>query len=151
MLGPFGLDADVLDEGAAECDVQYLDAPAGAEDRQLALERAAHQLELEGVPVGLGGREMLRRLLAEEARLDVPPAAEKDPIAGVQGVVEEGSVQPRERHRHAACKRDRALEADASVVTEVVQADREADHRLLLHSATYTGRLESPHCTTAGQ
>ena len=46
----------VLDEGAAEGDVQQLHAAADAEHRHLALERGAGQRDLEGVALGPGRR-----------------------------------------------------------------------------------------------
>ena len=55
-------------------------------------------------------------------------AAEQDPVAGVERVFEV-AVDARQHHPDAAGERQRPLEADAAVVAEVVQAQREADNR----------------------
>ncbi len=127
MLGPLGLDAHVLDERPSESDVEDLDPAAHAEDRQPTVERPLDELELVGVAARLGRREMLRRHLSVEARLDVPSTAESDPVARVERVVQEGAVHARQDEGNAAGKRERALKADARVVAEVVQPEREAD------------------------
>jgi hypothetical protein len=110
MVGPLRLHGDVLDERAAEGDVQDLDPAAHAEDRQAAVERALGELELERVANRLGRRQVLGRILAVPARVDVAVDARK------------GEADP-------AGEGDRALEADPGVVAEVVQAEREPDHR----------------------
>ena len=114
MLGPLGLQAHVLDQRPPERDVEDLDAAAHAQDRQPAVERPLDELELVGVAARLGRREVLRRLLSVEARLDVPAAAESDPVAGVEGIVEEGAVHARQDERDAAGERERTLEPDAA-------------------------------------
>ena len=137
MLGPLGLDRHVLDERPAERDVQDLNAPAHAEDREPALERALGQLELELVAQRLGRREVLGRLLPVAARVDVAPAAEEDAVADVERILQV-AVHPRERKPDAAHERQRPLEADPGVVAEVVQAEREADHRFALAAHYWT-------------
>jgi hypothetical protein len=129
VLGPLVLEGEVLDERASEGDVEDLDPAAHAEDRKPALERALRELELERVPAGLGRGEVVGRLLAVAARVDVAAAAEEDPVARVERVLE---VDPGEREPHAACEGDRPLEAHAGVVAEIVQAERQADHRLTI-------------------
>ena len=140
MLGPLLPERNVLDERAPERDVQDLDAAAHPEDGQPAVERALDELELVGVASRLGRRQVLRRLLAVVAGLDVPAAAERDPGARIEGIVEEGAVHPRQDEGDAARERERTLEADATVVAEVVQAEREADdgfRALPCHLDTY--------------
>ena len=128
VLGPLGLDRHVLDERAAEGDVEDLDPAAHPEDRQPAVERTLGELELEDVAKRLGRREVLGRLLAVARGVDVPAAAEEDPVAHVERVLEV-PVHAREAEADAAGKRDRPLEADRGVVAEVVQPQREADDR----------------------
>ncbi len=91
-----------------------------------AVERALGQLELEGVAHRLGRGEVLGGLLAVAARVDVAAAAEEDPVADVERVLQV-AVDPRKREADAAGERERPLEADAGVVAEVVQAQREPD------------------------
>ena len=155
MLGPLGLHGDVLDERAAERDVEDLDPAAHAEDGQAAVERALGELELEGVAERLGRREVLGRLLPVARGVDVAAAAEEDPVAGVQRVLEV-PVDAREREADAAGERDRPLVADPGVVAEVVQAQREADDRLLrslLMPSTFISRvaLESAQPSEGGE
>ena len=128
VLGPLRLDRDVLDERAAEGDVQDLDAAAHPEDGEPAVEHAFGQLELEGVPNRLRRRQMLRGLLPVASRVDVAAAAEEDAVADVERVLDV-AVDAREREPDPADERERPLEADPGVVAEVVQAEREADHR----------------------
>ena len=59
-----GEQAHVLGERAAEGDVEDLDAPTHAENRQVTSECRAHERELERVPLGLGGGEQRMRVLA---------------------------------------------------------------------------------------
>ena len=145
MLGPLGLERGVLDESAAERDVQDLDSAAHTEDWQAALERSLDELELEGIAPRLGDAQVLGRRLAVEARVDVPAAAEQDPVAGVERVFEV-AADARQHHPDAAGERQRLLEADAAVVAEVVQAQREADNRFPRpagHADTYIRGLGS--------
>ena len=128
VLGPLGLDRDVLDERAAEGDVEDLDAAAHAEDGQPAVERALGELELEGVAERLGRRQVLGRLLAVARGIDVAASAEEDPVAGIQRIFEV-PVHARKPQPDAARQGHRALEADRGVVAEVVQAQGEPDHR----------------------
>ena len=129
VVGPLGLHGDVLDERPSEGDVEDLDAAAHAEDGEAPVEHALGQIELEGVPQRLGGRQVLGRLLAVAPGVDVAAAAEEDPVADFERVLEVPAVDAREREADAAGERDRPLEADAGVVAEVVQAEGEADHR----------------------
>jgi uncharacterized protein YgbK (DUF1537 family) len=120
LVYPVRNQRDVLDEGATKRDVQHLDAAAHAQDGEAPVEHALDELELEGVAVRIGDRQELMRLLAVAARLDVPAAAEKDAVAGVEGIAEILPVQLREHERDATCERDRALVAHAGVVPEVL-------------------------------
>ena len=128
MLGPLRFHGDVLDERAAERDVEDLDAAAHPEDGELPVERALDELELEGVAAGLRDRQVLGRLLAVAAGIDVPAAAQQDAVARIERVlqvtVHAGKAEP-----NAAREGERPLEADRGVVAEVVQAQGEPDHR----------------------
>ena len=130
MVRPFGLHGHVLDERAAERDVEDLDPAAHAEDGQAAVERSLDELELELVAERIGRPEMLGRILPVATRVDVSSAAEEDPVAGVQRIVEV-TVDARQGEPDAAGERQRPLVADSGVVAEVVQPQRETDDRLL--------------------
>ena len=67
----------VLDERAAAGDVHDLHAAADAEERQVALERARGQRELEGVPLGHGAGRLGMRLGAVGGRVQVGPAGQQ--------------------------------------------------------------------------
>src|SRR3989442_9317168 len=112
VLGPLGDETHVLDERAAESDVQDLDSATHAEDREAPFERALGQLELERVAARLGRHQVVGPLLPVEARVDVASAAEQTPVTGVEGVVEI-SVDARQDQPDASRKSDRALKADA--------------------------------------
>ena len=130
MVRPFGLHGHVLDERAAERHVEDLDPAAHAEDGQAPVERALDELELELVAERIGRPEMLGRILPVATRVDVSSAAEEDPVAGVQRIVEV-TVDARQGEPDAAGERQRPLVADSGVVAEVVQPQRETDDRLL--------------------
>jgi len=74
----------VLDEGAAQGDVQDLCAAADREHRQVALDRACHQFEFERVAVA---RALVRvvGLLAVQPRVHVRTAGEQEPVYVVPG------------------------------------------------------------------
>jgi hypothetical protein len=129
VLHRLGAQRDILDERASESDVQDLDAPAHAEDREAAVERLRKELELEGVASGIGDREQLVRLLAVPRRLDVAPSAEEDPVADGEGLPEALAVEPGQHEGNAARKSDRALMPHPGIVAEVEQAHRETDDR----------------------
>ena len=97
---------------------------------QAAVERSLDELELERVAERIGRPEMLGRILPVATRVDVSSAAEEDPVADVQRIVEV-TVDARQREPDAARERQRPLMADSGVVAEVVQPQREADDRLL--------------------
>ncbi len=69
---------DVLNERAAERDVQELLAPADAEHGHLLSDRAVGQGELEGGPIVLGRDRLVARLGAEMGGVDVEVAARDD-------------------------------------------------------------------------
>src|SRR5439155_4870164 len=140
-------EADVLDEGAAEGDVQHLDPTAHAEDRQLLVERPLDELELEGVPVRVRRGELRVRLLTVASGLDVAAAAEDDAVADLEDVGQVPVGDPRKRQRQPTGEGDGPLEPDGSVLAEVEQADGEAYHGFprARHYATFLSqrRLES--------
>ena len=142
-MGPLGLDGDVLDERASEGHIQDLDAAAHAEDREAAVEGASDELELERVPTRIGRAEMFARLLAVPARIDVSPASEENSVADLEGVVEV-ALHARQHQPDPAGQRDGPLVADARVVAEVVEAERQADDgfpAFPFHLDTYIGAL----------
>src|SRR5829696_2838054 len=128
MLGPFGLERDVLHERSPQRDVQHLDPTAHAEHREAAVERTLDELALEYVASRLRVGQVLARLLPVAAWVDVTATAEKDAVAGVERILQV-AVDPREPEPDAARERERPLEAHTRVIAEVVQAEREADDR----------------------
>src|SRR5215217_8815869 len=72
---------DVLEEGAAETDVEDLDSAADAEDRQIAVECLAQERELEGVAelADVVGRRVDVGV-AVDRRIDVGAAAEEQTV-----------------------------------------------------------------------
>src|SRR5207237_746973 len=75
-------------ERAAEGAVQHLQPAAQAEQRQLLVERALHELQLERIPVRIRRGELRVRLLAVAAGLDVAAPAEDDAVADVENLPE---------------------------------------------------------------
>ena len=79
MVRPFGLHGHVLDERAAQRDVEDLDPAAHAEDGQAPVERLLNKLELELVAERIGRPEMLGRILPVATRVDVFPPPKRIP------------------------------------------------------------------------
>ena len=67
----------ILEQGAAERDVDQLDAAADAQDRELALARGGEQRELEQVALPTRRIEVGRRLRAVPGGMDVLAAGEQ--------------------------------------------------------------------------
>ena len=88
----------VLPEGAAEIDVEQLEAAADPPDRQPALAGEVHEVPFELVPfrahLDLGVRE---DRLAVTGGIDVDPAGE-DEALGLGGEVTKGEVRERGQH-----------------------------------------------------
>ena len=137
MAAPFVDEADILDERSAEGDVQNLDPAAHTEHGQALVECTLDELQLELVPLGVGRRELLVRLLSVPLRLDVAAAAEEDAVANLEHLIQVSVPDAGERQRQPACQGDRSLEADACVVREVEQSYGEADDRFLRARATH--------------
>ena len=75
---------DVLVERAAAGDVEQLHPAADAEHRQVALERAAREGELEAVALGPGALRVRVGLGAVAGRVDVRAAGEDEPVEQVE-------------------------------------------------------------------
>ena len=73
-LLPARIEREVLDERPAERDVDDLDPAAHPEQRQAAVDRPPHEVELELVPVRVARAEQRMRLVAVAMRLDVVAA-----------------------------------------------------------------------------
>jgi hypothetical protein len=86
MVRPFGLHGHVLDERAAQRDVEDLDPAAHAEDGQARSSACSTSFELELVTADRSSR-MLSRILPVATRVDVSSTAEEDSVAGVQRIV----------------------------------------------------------------
>ena len=86
---------------------------------------------------------MLGRLLPVATGIDVTAAAQQDAVARVERVLEM-AVHTRKPQPHAAREGKRPLEADSRVVAEVVQPERESDHRLPPIRHDWTFLSQSP-------
>ena len=95
---------EVLVERAAAGDVHDLHPAADAEERQVALHRAAGQRELEGVALGHRPDRLRVRRLAVAGGVHVGPAGEQQAVEQVEqavGVLDRGRVR-REQERDPA-------------------------------------------------
>ena len=97
----------VLDQVAAERDVQHLRAAADREHRQVARERRGQQRELGAVALGHDPVRLGMRLLAVQLRVEVGAAGEDQPVERVQRLLD---AVVGGRHEQRACARalDRA-------------------------------------------
>jgi hypothetical protein len=94
----------MLVQRAAARDVHDLHAAADPEHRQVALQRAAHERDLEAVALGDDADRLGMVLGAVGARVDVDPAGEHEavePVEDLVGIVDERRIG-REQQRHRA-------------------------------------------------
>ena len=102
--GPVG---QVLVERAAARHVQRLQAAADGEDGDAARVRAAGDLELEEVELGLHGPELGVAALVVGGRVEVGAAGEADARQAVEQRLDRLDLQRRHHHRDAAGRLDR--------------------------------------------
>ena len=129
---------ELLDERAAARDVEHLHAPADTQQRQVALERAAGQRELEAVAPRPHPDRLLRARLAVEARADVAAAGDEQAVEQVERLAgrrrrsrrrRAGSrlrARPGERHRVAPRREVRLRLPDRPA--RRLERGRDADH-----------------------
>jgi hypothetical protein len=112
---------NVLNEGPAERHVQHLKATADRQHGQVGSQRAAHEIDLEGVAARL--RHVIRRVrrLAVERRVHVVAAGQEQPVDAAQRDV--GGFVDRERPR------DGARAADRRFIVARLLAGRDGDDR----------------------
>ena len=77
--------AHVLIEFPSEGGVHHLDAPADAQDRNLAVGRQACQQQFLAVAPVVDAVQLLQRLFAQEERVDVASACEQQSVDVVEG------------------------------------------------------------------
>jgi hypothetical protein len=87
VVGVADVVGQVLDQRAAERDVQQLHAAADPEHRQVAFQRAQRQRDLRAVAVGPGVGGLGMALDAVGARVDVRAAGEHQAVEAVEHVV----------------------------------------------------------------
>ena len=96
---------------------------------QPPVERALDSSSSNASRSGSVGAQVLGRLLAVAARVDVAARRRAGSVADVERVVEV-AVHARQHEPDPAGERERPLVADSRVVAEVVEAEREADDGL---------------------
>src|SRR5215510_4261251 len=135
-----GLRAHVLVEGAAERDVEHLDAAANSEERRLLLERHVRHRRLERIARRRHVVERRMRRLAEARGIHVATAREKN---GVEATHEprqgRGGELRGEEHGHAArlLHRFEIRGIDVGALGRLADGDRrgDADQQFTRHAA----------------
>ena len=92
---------EMLDEIAAECDVEHLRAAADREHGEVTLDRRGEQRQLGAVALGYDPRRLGVRLLAVELGVEVGAAREDQPVERAEGLVDR-VVKRRHEQRPAA-------------------------------------------------
>jgi hypothetical protein len=88
---------DVLDQGAAQQDVEQLHPPADGQQRQVPAQRGLEQRDLGGVPLRPGGGRVRSGLLAVPRRVDVGPAGEHQAVQPADHVGADGAGRQQDR------------------------------------------------------
>ena len=103
----------MLDEVAAEGDVEHLRAPADRQHRQVALERRLEQRKLGAVALGHDPGRLGMRLLAVEPGVEIGATREDQPVDRVEDLLD-----PVVRGRHEQRARAGALDRADVVVRD---------------------------------
>ena len=76
---------NVLNQGAAEGDVEHLDASANGEERQVALKGVIDQRQLEAIAqIGYAVRRRMDGMVAVACRINIGAAAEEQTVNGTE-------------------------------------------------------------------
>jgi hypothetical protein len=87
----------MLVDPAAAYDIQHLRSTANREHRDVPLERGAHQLELELVPLAYHSSGLRMRRGAVEARIEVGSTREHEPVHRVERLLDAGARRHEQR------------------------------------------------------
>ena len=115
VVTPLLDETDVLHERAAEGNVSTW-IPRHMPGWETPVERALNELELECIPQRIGRRQLGMRLLTVTTRLDIAAAAEDDPVADLEDVLEVVVPDAGQREWQAAGEGDGRLEPNTGVI-----------------------------------